>query len=447
VGKADVERKLKRAVSHAVPDVKEEILRRVETENDRVVPLNLRKRPRKRSLWEKCMPYVTAAAVLLLAINIGVTMHQQNRAQRVETVIDLDVNPSVELCINAEDRVVSATGINSDAQRILEGMDLTGARTNVAINAVLGAMYAHGYIDENSNSILISVDGGDEEKSRELQGKLVEDIDALMQGYSVEASIISQTVTIDEGMQDWVDTYEISAGRGALIQKIIEMNPRYTVDDLALLTINELNLLISAQSVSVNDVQTTGQASEAAYIGQEEALRIALENAELSAEDVELLETNIDILNARMVYGVDFVLEGMQHSYEIDALTGDIVLQNISEYVPEENETETENEGENSPEEEGSVSENAVSDNESQTPSVSGNSVSGNSISGNSVSGNSVSGNSVSGNSVSGNSVSGNSVSRNSVSRNSISRNSVSRNQVSVTERPGDAGNENIENN
>ena len=128
MGKADVERKLKRAVSHAVPDVKEEILRRVETENDKVVPLNLRKRPRKRSLWEKCMPYVTAAAVLLLAINIGVTMHQQNRAQRVETVIDLDVNPSVELCINAEDRVVSdflknAEAISLHLVRLIDGYD------------------------------------------------------------------------------------------------------------------------------------------------------------------------------------------------------------------------------------------------------------------------------------------------------------------------------------
>lgn len=443
MGKAETEKKIRKAVEHAVPDVKDEILRRVETETDKVVPMNLRKKRRRKKRWENYLPMVTAAAILMLVINIGMGMHEKAEMNRVNTVIDLDVNPSVELCINSQDRVISATGINAEATAILGDMDLTGARTNVAVNAILGAMYANGYIDEHSNSILLSVDNEDEEESRLIQDKLVEDIDEILRGYEVEAAILSQTVEADENLQQWVDTYQISAGRASLIQKIIEINPNYTMEDLAYLTINELNLLISAQTIQVESVQTTGQASEAAYIGQEEALLIAMTDAGLQLEQVENLVTDIDILNARMVYGVAYVLDGMQYNYEIDALNGEIALYDVKEYVPEEEPEDTEPTEDSSSEEEP----NQEPEDEEEEANVSGNSVSGNSVSDNSVSGNSVSGNSVSGNSVSGNSVSGNSVSGNSVSGNSASENSVSENQVSEEDSEDNDSEEDEENN
>ena len=53
--------------------------------------------------------------------------------------------------------MLSATPANADAVAILDGMDLTGAKVDVAMNAIVGSMLTNGYVDELANSILITV--------------------------------------------------------------------------------------------------------------------------------------------------------------------------------------------------------------------------------------------------------------------------------------------------
>ena len=63
-------------------------------------------------------------------------------------MIGIDVNPSVELSINRNGRVLKVRALNEDAVSIIDGMDLEGVDLNVAVNAVVGAMVTHGYLDD-----------------------------------------------------------------------------------------------------------------------------------------------------------------------------------------------------------------------------------------------------------------------------------------------------------
>lgn len=337
----DVEQELCIAVEHAVPDVKDEILRRCmeeHSEQDRMVPMNFT--PKKHRRKSYLQSYIAAAAILLLMVNVGVSMLKVREANRTETIIGLDVNPSIELAVNGQNRVISATAINEDADKVLEGMDLSGATTEVAVNAVLGSMLKLGYLDENSNSILVSVDNKDEESSREIETRLVEDINETLQSYSVDAAILSQTVTTaDDTISQTATDYEISQGRTVLIQKIIENNPDYTFEELSQLTINELNLLLSSQRVEVQNVTTTGVASETSYIGQDAATEAVFSVIAVTREQVTDLYADIDVLNARMVYGISFLYGGLIYSYDVDALTGEIVANSIDYPVTEVPET------------------------------------------------------------------------------------------------------------
>ena len=337
----DVEQELCIAVEHAVPDVKDEILRRCmeeHSEQDRMVPMNFT--PKKHRRKSYLQSYIAVAAILLLMVNVGVSMLKIREANRTETIIGLDVNPSIELAVNGQNRVISATAINEDADKVLEGMDLSGATTEVAVNAVLGSMLKLGYLDENSNSILVSVDNKDEESSREIETRLVEDINETLQSYSVDAAILSQTVTTaDDTISQTATDYEISQGRTVLIQKIIENNPDYTFEELSQLTINELNLLLSSQRVEVQNVTTTGVASETSYIGQDAATEAVFSVIAVTREQVTDLYADIDVLNARMVYGISFLYGGLIYSYDVDALTGEIVANSIDYPVTEVPET------------------------------------------------------------------------------------------------------------
>ncbi len=438
----DIEWELCEALDHAVPDVKDEILRRCAEEHfseDRIVPMDLDSRPKKKRIhWQS---YTAVAAIVLLVINIGVGLVRDRAQNRVETIISLDVNPSIELSVNAQDRVVAVTAINADANIVLSGMNLTGSTTNVAVNAILGSMYKQGYLGVSSNSILVSVDNKNEEVSREIETRLIEDINETLQSYSLEAAILSQTVSsADDTVSQTATNYEMSQGRTILIQKIIDNNPYYTFEELSQLTINELNLLLNSQNIEVQTVTVVGVASEGYYIGQDAAAETVLSQFTGSRDALKDLYVDIGVLNARMVYEVSYLYEGVIYIYGVDALTGEIVASSVDYPVTDVSPTtditvsagggETNGNagsaGGKEDEETSSgsvVSGNQISGNETGSDVVSENGSEGTSDteqdekegSGNAsnvgqrpaVSGNSVSGNSVSGNSVSGNGVSG----------------------------------------
>lgn len=333
----DIEWELCEALDHAVPDVKDEILRRCAEEHfseDCVVPMDFGSRPRKRrSYWQS---YAAVAAILILLVNIGIGMGRERAQNRVETIIGLDVNPSIELFVNAQDRVVAVSAVNADADAVLNGMNLTGSTTDIAVNAIIGSMYKQGYLGASSNSILVSVENKNEEVSREIETRLIEDINETLQSYSLEAAILSQTVVkADDTVTRTTADYEMSQGRTLLIEKIIDNNPYYTFEELSQLTINELNLLLGSQNVEVQTVTVSGVASESSYIGQDAAIETVLSQFTGNSEGLKDLYADIGVLNARMVYGVSYLYEGVIYTYEVDALTGEIVTSYVDYPVAE----------------------------------------------------------------------------------------------------------------
>lgn len=433
----DVEEKLNLAFEHAVPDVKDKILQRCEnatSETDRVIPMSFEHKKVRKTYHLQSI--IAVAALLLLILNVGMSWSRTRLEQEEKTIISLDVNPSIELAINAENRVIKATPINEDARIVLDGMNLSGSTTEVAVNAVLGAMLKHGYLNENSNSILVSVDNQDEEECKQIETALVEDINETVQSYSMDVAILSQSVASDEVISQTASEYEISQGRALLIQKIIDNNPCYTFEELSQLTINELNLLLSSERIEVQSVTTTGEASVKSYIGQDASVETVQLMFQGNWDVISDLFVDIDVLNARMVYRVCFLYEGMIYSYDVDALTGEIVASDMDYPVVEvpENVDITGADTGNYPTDSSSEAEGQQGDNgQSSGDNANGNPESGQ----NTGDGQDSSSDNANGTSVSDNSVSGNSVSQNSVSSNSVSSNSVSANNVSSNNVPG----------
>ena len=77
------------------------------------------------------------------------------RNGKIDSIIGIDVNPSVELSINRKNKVLNAVPLNDDAVEILEGMELKGVDLNIAVNAVIGSMVTNGFLDDLDNAILV----------------------------------------------------------------------------------------------------------------------------------------------------------------------------------------------------------------------------------------------------------------------------------------------------
>lgn len=203
-------------------------------------------------------------------------------------------------------------------------MRLNGMDVDTAVNTIVGSLLKQGYLDELANSILVTVEDNNILRGEKLQAELTEEIDEIMNAASINASILAQHVEMESSTKV-ADAYDISHGKAVLIERILKANPTYKEEELAKLSVNELNLILSNPENEVTDVVLTGDANESGYIGKVEAMNIAFEDANIGTSEVQNVEVDFDYEYGKMVYEVDFWSGKLEYEYTIDAKTGDVL--------------------------------------------------------------------------------------------------------------------------
>lgn len=315
----DAEARLARAMEDAAPNRLDELLevREEARRQEKIVDISAPPK-RKRRGWKNFAAAVAAALVLVIG---GSSFFGWRYANAPDSLVGIDVNPSVQLTVSRNEKVLNCEALNADGTEIIDGMDLQGTPLNVAVNALIGSMVQHGYIDDLKNSVLITVENKDAAKAQALQESLMADVNGLLAGESVEASVMGQTITSrDQSLSSLAETYGISEGKAALIQRILDTDPTLTFESLAGLSVNDLSLLLQAKQADTSGLTVTGQASDKAYIGLDKATEIAL--AQLPGATLKEIEFDYD---DGMVYEAELLLDGYEYDIEIDALTGAVV--------------------------------------------------------------------------------------------------------------------------
>ena len=310
----------------ATPDRLDALLRACEEQKGKGIHMTQTaiKPVSRRKKW--AVGLCAAAAGLVLCIGAGTLGYAGYSHFSVDSIIDLDVNPSIELKTNRNDRVLQVTALNDDAGDILDGMDLKGVDFDVAVNALIGSMLKNGYIDELKNSVLITVDNDDEAKSREMEARLMESISAILTENQIQPAIMSQSVSgTDSTLQQLADQYQISVGRASLIQRICDRDQTKTFDELAKLSVNDLYLIADSKDVEFDDILAQGDPSSEGYIDAASAKTAALSHAGFAEDEVIALTAKLDFDDGRMVYEVEFYRDGMEYDYEVDATTGSVL--------------------------------------------------------------------------------------------------------------------------
>ncbi len=350
-----IEQKLTSAVSKIAPkDGFERISEKIESAPIRkegtVIKMTENKKPIKRYLR------VAIAACLVLAIGLmGFSFYGNNI--RVDSIIDIDVNPSIELATNKQDKVVKVTAVNNDGEEILDGMNLENTDLKVAVNAIIGSMVKKGYFDHPDNEILVSVQNNDSAKAEKLHKMLAVDIDETLKIYNVEASVINQTVS-DKSAEELAKELGISLGKANFIQNLISKDSSLKAEDLAKMSIRELANLVGEKNIDISDIadyeaddsiwenieDSIEEVDEEAeenknpdnssgngvsvpnnVISAEKAKEIALKHAGVSVDKAVFEIVHLDKDDGVYEYEVDFRVGNVEYDYEIDAVSGKIL--------------------------------------------------------------------------------------------------------------------------
>lgn len=304
----ELERRLRQALDAAAPDDLSGVLSRCVPRTEAVVPFRPRRRSHARALIAACL-------TLVLVGGTGGVFYQ--RANAVASVVSLDVNPSIELKVNQKEKVLSCIPLNQEAEAVLSGMgggaDLKGAKLEVAVNAVVGALVSSGYLDSLSSAIMISVEDQDQDRAARLRQELTGTVDSVLQSQSSGAAVLSQTVDASADLDQQAREYHISTGKANLVNQVIAQNDSLSFDALAKLTVEELSDLIKLGAPAIP-------------IGMEEAARIAREAAGGLDADSASVEVDPELDEEVPHYEVELSQPGRdEQEYLVDAFTGELL--------------------------------------------------------------------------------------------------------------------------
>ena len=305
-----MEQRLASAVEKTAPNDVNGVLSRCDERKGTVIPMTTKKTVNRK--WTT----LVAACLAVMLLGGGGIFYQQ--AHAVASVVSLDVNPSIELKVSKSEKVLVCTPLNEDAKVILadmgDGADLKGAKLDVAVNAIVGSLVRNGYLDSISSAIMISVEDNDTARAEKLQRELTSTVDSVLQTSESRASILTQTLTQDAGLEQQARENNISTGKAALVNRVLALNPALKFDALAKLSVEELKDLAEA-------------GAPAMPIGKDKAMDIAAAAfGKASTAKMAYSEVDPELDESPAHYEVEIRSQsGEEFEYKIDAYTGAIL--------------------------------------------------------------------------------------------------------------------------
>jgi hypothetical protein len=123
------------------PEIGEEIVFEEEYKNPRTI---------KAAYW-----YTGAAAVVLLVF-LPLLFFMQQDSHHVVAYVSMDINPSVELGVDKNDKVRELRAINEDGELIIEGLNYKGVDVETVAASILERAKGSHYLDTPNKNIFIT---------------------------------------------------------------------------------------------------------------------------------------------------------------------------------------------------------------------------------------------------------------------------------------------------
>lgn len=321
----EIEKRIHAAVCSATPDKLDDIMKACgigEQTEQQPERKTVYLKPKKKKPAYKVFGSVAAALIICIA---GVLAFGKGGASEAAAIIGLDVNPSIQLSVDDNGKVIEASAVNKDGEKILDDMSLAGTDMKVAANAIVGSMLQQGFLNDISNSILVSVQAKDSAKGTSLQEELSSSLNQYLGSYALSAAVMGQCITDDSEIAAFAAENGISEGKAYLIKTLAGSDSRLTEAGLLKLSTQELILLASERSSDKTPAVSYGEVNKSQYIGKDKALNIALAKAGLKKSQISGCAVEFECDDGIITYDIEFYCGSAEYEFEIDATTGNII--------------------------------------------------------------------------------------------------------------------------
>lgn len=294
--KENIEHRLHQELSDIAPNMLDELLAAVDAPPaDDGTVIDFAQGAKKRRSPLKAV--LSAAAALLLIVGAA-GVYANLSAERYTVAID--VNPAVELRVNGFDRISAVTLKNDDAKALIDESDLKGKSVSDAVDVLTEKLCGDGYLTENSNGVLVSVQGGNEA----LCTKIVGSVEKATERAGFNYAVLYQSLDDD------------ADGKTELIAKLSGKLDNFDIEELTKLSVQELIFLAESLDSLPDKTEFYGKLN--GYLSAEDAKHDAGVNSESAAQ-------SIIRYNEQLAYEIVYTEDGTTHKYIVSASTGEVL--------------------------------------------------------------------------------------------------------------------------
>jgi len=183
---------------------------------------------------------------ILLITFIGLSIY--NGSTKVElNYIKVAINPEVELGIDGNDMVVEVIPLTDDADILIADLDLEGQNVEDVLNILIDESAASGYINEydENNSIMVTVTSDDDTTRDQLESRVMTKIQAHLDENNISAVLAA--VKLSDALKVEATELDISNGKMLLVERASVLDPNFTKEELAVMSIEEIQTVIKDQ--------------------------------------------------------------------------------------------------------------------------------------------------------------------------------------------------------
>lgn len=232
-----------------IGSVKDEYIEEIMTESVRTARRRTDSRRMITSIAASLAVVILGASVIAMhgapveRDNLSLTGTVHNMAMAENSIVMLDVNPSVLVEVNDRNVVVRVEGLNDDAQTVLDGLELAGKEYETAVSEIVTSMQENGYITELKNSILVSAEAATNDMAQQLVDISVDVITQIDETVDYGFSILSQIIDHTDSAAALAEKYGVSEGRVDMINKFLGEHEDYSFEMLIDNNVQLLNQL------------------------------------------------------------------------------------------------------------------------------------------------------------------------------------------------------------
>ena len=252
-----MEKELQEAVQNLIPN---DLFTRITAELDskeegaKMEKVLVRRIERKStSPGLKTVMQLAAACVALVLIVGGIFYYRGNLM--VDSLVDLDVNPGIELLTNQKNRVLEAYATNGDGDKVLSGMDLHNVDLQVALNAIVGSMVQQGYMTKDTKGVLVTVQNKDQKKADTLRKLVVKEMEIALSTEDMNAAVFHQVIsTQNNNASAFARKNNISLGKAVFVLNLANKARSLDAKELAKMKISEIAKLVADKKIDIRDI-------------------------------------------------------------------------------------------------------------------------------------------------------------------------------------------------